>query len=166
MSHSLCQFCTPLLVVLVVHSVCRRIVSLCTVRPKHNIPNNVSSDFTGGLRLTVACNLFSVVLWHYLMQSPSKLPPVSRVSRRPNTRAPPKHFAPVTPADVKARQHVGDAKFTGPMFPANLEPGRTLASIPISYALPEDDEAAADSVAEKQIKIGDRVLVRRKRMRK
>ncbi|XP_065186290.1 restin homolog [Sycon ciliatum] len=98
------------------------------------------------------------------MRSPSKLPPVSRVSRRPNTRAPPKHFAPVTPADVKARQHVGDAKFTGPMFPANLEPGRTLASIPISYALPEDDEAAADSVAEKQIKIGDRVLVRRKRM--
>ena len=100
------------------------------------------------------------------MQSPTKLPPVSRVSRRPDTWAAPKNFHPITPADVKTGQRVNDAKLTAPLFPANLEPGRTLKSIPISYALPEDGEAAADAVAAEQVKVGDRVLVRRKRMRK
>lgn len=102
-----------------------------------------------------------------LPQSPTKLPPVSRVSRRPDTRAPPvaKAFFPITPADVKAGQRSNDAKLTAPLFPANLEPGKTLKSIPISYALPEDDETAMDAVAAQQVKVGDRVLVRRKRMR-
>lgn len=96
-------------------------------------------------------------------QAPVKLPPVSRVASRPRTQQKP--FLPVTPADIKSRQRSNDLTVTAPLILDNHKPGETLKSLPLSYALPEDAESAFDTVAAQQVRVGDRVLVRRKRMR-